>query len=275
MRRLGEQGVARPRRWLRRLALLAAARRPASADARICRQLEAELASTGRRRRVVAVQEIRPRRRRAARPAVDGAQPRPPGRLRLLLPGDRPAMCAPLNAQIERMERNLDALERKRGAAVRRRRSRRDRARILASLDANDCRDTAVAEREPPRERNGSSLFDRLFGGGVPEGLPVEEPERPPFERTRAIDGASSSRRQAPPTSPASSTRTAKSRSSARPASSPPCACAPATAIIFPMSPNSSSADFDRDLKNCESDLPRHRDAALLPATPSARNRRR
>ena len=149
------------------------------------------------------------------------------------------AMCAPLNAQIERMERNLEALERKRVALSGGGGSTRDRARILASLDANNCRDTEVAEREPPR-RNGSSLFERLFGNDVPEGLPMEEPERQPFERQPFERSRAPARRGAsrhPPTSRASSTRTARSRSSARPATSPPCACAPATAITFRCRP--------------------------------------
>ena len=124
-------------------ALIALLAVPADARARICRQLEAELASAGsgggggsaqfkKYDRAVGIQrdQLSTARSRARRAGCG---------FTLLNVG--PAMCAPLNAQIERMERNLDALQRKRtalsgGGGG----SRRDRARILAALDANNCR---------------------------------------------------------------------------------------------------------------------------------------
>ena len=48
-----------------------------------------------RRRRFAAIQEIRPRRRLAARPAFDGAKPCPQGGLRLLVPVERSANVRP------------------------------------------------------------------------------------------------------------------------------------------------------------------------------------
>ena len=124
------------------LGLFAVLAVPADARARICRTLEAELASAGsggggssrfkKYDRAVGVQrdQLSTARSRARRAGCG---------FTLLNVG--PAMCAPLNAQIERMERNLDALQRKRtalsgGGGG----SRRDRDRILAALDANDCR---------------------------------------------------------------------------------------------------------------------------------------
>ncbi len=142
--------------------------------ARVGRLERRRLASSSRNTTAPSPPSATSCRRRAAAPAGPAAAS-PSWR-------SAPAMCAPLNTQIERMERNLEALERKRVALSGGGGSKRDRARILASLDANNCRDTEVAEREPPR-RNGSSLFERLFGSGVPEGLPAEEPERQPFER--------------------------------------------------------------------------------------------
>ena len=117
-------------------------------QARVCRQLEAELASNGggggggsaqvkRYDRAVAAQRISCRRRATAPagPAVAFPSCRRPRNVR--------RRSTPRST---RMERNLDALERKRGrwpaAAV-----QRDRARILAALDANDCRDTGRRAR--------------------------------------------------------------------------------------------------------------------------------
>ena len=73
------------------------------------------------------------------------------------------------------MERNLEALERKRVALSGGSGSTRDRARILAAIDANNCRDTEIAEREPPR-RNASNMFERLFGNAA--GRAIGAPDR-------------------------------------------------------------------------------------------------
>ena len=240
------------------VALIALLAVPASARARICRQLEAELASTGgggggssqvkKYDRAVAAQrdQLSAARSRARRAGCGFT----------LLPIG-PATCAPLNAQIERMERNLEALERKRVALSGGGSSKRDRARILASLDANNCRDAEVAEREPPR-RNGTSLFERLFGGGVREGLPVEETEREPFEQEpveqsgrQLVEGRER---------PANVTRILNPNGEVSilgPVGEFATMCVrTCDGYYFPMSPNSSSADFDRDLKNCESTCP-------------------
>ena len=91
------------------------------------------------------------------------------------------------------------------------------------------------------------------------EGLPAEEPERLPLERqpVEPIAGASSSRgARAPPTSPASSTRNGEI-SVLGPVGEFATMCVrTCDGYYFPMSPASSSADFDRDLKNCESACP-------------------
>ena len=125
-------------------ALVALLAVPADARARICRTLEAELASAGsggggggssqfkKYDRAVGIQrdQLSTARSRARRAGCG---------FTFLNVG--PSMCAPLNAQIERMERNLDALQRKRTAlSGGDGSSRRDRTRILAALDANNCR---------------------------------------------------------------------------------------------------------------------------------------
>ena len=154
------------------------------------------------------------------------------------------------------MERNLEALERKRTALSGGGNSSRDRARILASLDANNCRDAEVAEREP--RRDDRSLFDRLFGNDVPEGLPMEEPERQPFEQQPSEQIGAPARRGA--SAPSNVTRILNPNGEVSvlgPAGEFATMCVrTCDGYYFPMSPNSSSADFDRDLKNCESSCP-------------------
>ena len=146
---------------------------PAVAGGRVCRQLEAELASLGsgggsgkvaKYDRAVTAQEnhISSARSRARRAGCGFS---------FLSVG--PQICGPLKAHIDKMEGNLDALQRKRSQTGGGGNPKRDRQRILASLDANNCRDKIVAERQPERERNGT-FFDRLFGGGLSEGDPLE-----------------------------------------------------------------------------------------------------
>jgi hypothetical protein len=236
------------------LALLA---QPVSARPRVCSQLEAQLAATGsggggsaqfkKYDRAVATQrdQLSIARSRARRAGCGFS---------FLSVG--PAMCAPLNAQIERMERNLEALERKRVALSSSGSSTRDRARIMASLDANNCRDTEVAARQPARG-DGSNLFERLFGGGVPEGLPAEDIERQPFGEREPIDGRQPVEENP---GPANVTRILNPNGEVSvlgPAGEFSTMCVrTCDGYYFPMSPNSSSADFERDLKNCESTCP-------------------
>ena len=263
MRRIGQTAWHAAALAAGAVALIALLAAPASAKARVCRQLEAELASTGggggggsaqvkRYDRAVAEQrdQLSTARSRARRAGCGFS---------FLAIG--PAMCAPLNAQIERMERNLEALERKRVALSGGGGSRRDRARILAALDANNCRDTEVAEREPPR-RNGPGLFDRLFGREVPEGLPMDEPERQLFEQEPGEQQPleQQSGRQLVEGRPATVTRILNPNGEVSvlgPAGQFATMCVrTCDGYYFPMSPDSSSADFDRDLKNCETSCP-------------------
>ena len=262
MRRIGQMAWHAAALAAGAVALIALLAAPASAKAAVCRQLEAELASIGggggggsaqvkRYDRAVAEQrdQLSTARSRARRAGC--------GFFFLAI---GPAMCAPLNAQIERMERNLEALERKRVALSGGGGSRRDRARILAALDANNCSDIEVAEREPPR-RNGPGLFDRLFGREVPEGLPMDEPERQPFEQEPGEQQPiEQSGRQLVEGRPATVTRILNPNGEVSilgPAGEFATMCVrTCDGYYFPMSPDSSSADFDRDLKNCETSCP-------------------
>ena len=205
--------------------------------ARICRTLEAELASVGsggggggsaqfkKYDRAVGIQrdQLSTARSRARRAGCG---------FTFLNVG--PAMCAPLNAQIERMERNLDALQRKRTAlsggggdegATAPASSRRSTPIIAAATTLS----WPTGELQRRDDGDGRSFFDRLFGGGVREGLPEEEERGGWSHCNRAM--ALEERSPRPPW-PASSAPTARSRSSDRSASFPRCACAPATVTI-------------------------------------------
>ncbi|MER9327440.1 DUF2865 domain-containing protein [Mesorhizobium sp. M0488] len=155
--------------------------------------------------------------------------------------------CAALNATIDRMNANLDALQAKRerlaGGG-----SRRDSKRILAALDANDCRDDTIAPRREPlleanREDGDTNLFDQLFGGNSrqPDTLDaLDQPDDPGEERNvrRVLN------RPGVPDFPSvggefhtSCVRTCDG-------------------YFFPMSNSASIGDFERDQKNCESSCP-------------------
>ncbi|TGR05325.1 DUF2865 domain-containing protein [Mesorhizobium sp. M4B.F.Ca.ET.190.01.1.1] len=159
--------------------------------------------------------------------------------------------CAAINANIDRMNANLDALlakrERLSGGGT-----RRDRGRILAALDANGCRDDEIAPRRAPIEEaardngGGGNLFEQLFGGGNRELEALDTPDAPdvppddPSERNirRVInqpDGMDLPRLNG-------EFRTVCVRT--------------CDGYFFPMSNAASYGDFERDQKNCESSCP-------------------
>jgi hypothetical protein len=153
-------------------------------------------------------------------------------------------MCGPLNNQIARMEANLAALERKREQLAPGAAPQRSRARILAELDANGCRDEAVADRKPAGEEparedeSEADLFARLFGsssreGEAPSGLGA------PMNVTRILNPNGETTILGGPEGQFSTmcVRTCDG-------------------YYFPMSPNSSAADLERDQKNCEATCP-------------------
>jgi uncharacterized protein DUF2865 len=215
---------------------------PSLAASRICRQLEAELASAGgvgsptmfrKYDRAVNAQ------RQQLATAESRAQRAGCG-FGLL----SPQMCGPLNDQIARMEANLAALERKREQLAPGTAPQRSRARILAALDANGCRDEAVADRKPVGEepaREGESeadLFTRLFGSSAREG---EAPTGlgAPMNVTRILNPNGETTVLGGPEGQFSTM------------------CVRiCDGYYFPVSPNSSAADFERDQKNCVATCP-------------------
>ncbi|AZO43131.1 DUF2865 domain-containing protein [Mesorhizobium sp. M7D.F.Ca.US.005.01.1.1] len=219
------------------------------AASRVCRQLEADLAAASRggdggpamiRKYDAAIarqhEQISKARSQASQAGCGFS-----------LFGRNLNQCAGLNATIDRMNANLDALQGKRerlaGGG-----SRRDRGRILAALDANGCRDDTVAPRRAPlqeanREGGSTNLFDQLFGGNsqqldTPDTL--DQPDDPDEERSvrRVLN------RPGVPDLPSvggefhtSCVRTCDG-------------------YFFPMSNSASTSDFERDQKNCESSCP-------------------
>ncbi len=223
------------------LACLLAATSGAMSNTRVCRQLETELASAGNsgstksRKYDAAVTRQREQldiARRQARRAGCGFS---------FFGGA--TECGALNAQIDKMERNLQALERKRKQLAGNADPRRERARILAALDANGCRNA----RRPSavvvsRDGGTRSLFDQLFGAQVRQGLPAEESLPPDQEDDGQIRRILRPDGRITIAGPPGEFRTLCVRT--------------CDGYFFPMSSASSSIDFDRDQKNCESACP-------------------
>ena len=214
-------------------ALVFTSAEPVGASTRLCRQLEAELVSTGNGgggARARKFDDAIARQREQM--AIARAQAKDAGCGFALL-GRSVRQCAALNATIDRMGRNLDTLQQQRsqmgsGGGG----GKRSRAKVLAALEANGCRDDAVAERpriEEPRE----ALADPGDDGRArtPLELMLEEggpEEEPPAEALRARMGE---------TYQTMCVRTCDG-------------------YFFPISYASTVGDFDRDQKNCETSCP-------------------
>ncbi|MCV3208511.1 DUF2865 domain-containing protein [Mesorhizobium sp. YC-39] len=210
------------------------------AASRICRQLEADLASASRGGGKPAL--LRKYDDAIVRQRQQIAKARNQSGCGFSLFGRNENACAALDATLNRMNANLEALETKR-AQLAGGGSRRDRARILASLDANGCRDDAVAPKRAPlreanREDGNGTLLDQFLDGdkSQPEALEsdpgeqrgiramINQPDRMDLPRlggefrtvcVRTCDG-----------------------------------------YFFPMSNAASMGDFERDQKNCDSSCP-------------------
>jgi hypothetical protein len=249
--------AAAPHRLTRLIALIAASialvsvsSDAISASSRICRQLEAELASGGGRSSSAAVarQDSAIARQREQ---LLLARKRSRGEgCGFSLFGGKVAKCGAVNAKIERMERNLDSLQRKRESLAGGG-SGRSRAKVMAALNANGCRDEQMARRRPPSGIDGNgNLFSRLFGGEIRQRGTLEELDdggegeeasvrRSPGSREGNWINEDGRIRFAPPSG---EYRTLCVRT--------------CDGYYFPMSNASSPADFDRDQINCQSSCP-------------------
>lgn len=250
--------AARQRRLGRLAALIAAALALASlssealaASARICRQLEAELVSGsagGRsaaqsRRQDAAIERQREQLQLAKR------QSRGAG-CGFRLFGGSSSSCGAINLKIEKMERNLEALQRRRSKTVDAA-SGRSRSQIMAALQANGCRDEQVAERRLPRGLDGTrNLLDHIFGGGIRQRGSIEELGEPDFRS----DEDRHVRRL--PDAGGWVNDDGHIRFSAPPGSYRTLCVRTCDGYYFPMSSASSPSDFERDEANCQSSCP-------------------
>lgn len=212
----------------------------AQAASRLCRQLEADLAAASRggggkpallRKYDDAIVRQRQQISKAVRQASSAG-------CGFSLSRRNANACAALDATIDRMAANLDALQAKRGDLAGGG-SRRDRARILTLLDANGCRDDAAARtpapvREASRENGKRNLLDQLLGSQPEEADQAEELSQPGNIRT-VLNSADMGQ-------PQGEFRTMCVRT--------------CDGYFFPMSNAASLGDFERDQKNCESSCP-------------------
>jgi len=144
--------------------------------------------------------------------------------------------CAAINASIERMNTNLDSLQRKR-AELSGGGSRRDRARILAALDANGCREETAPVRPAPAQQvrlNDGQTVEQLSGSAGQVELLGGDENAGRLVLNRPGDTAASR--------PQGEFRTICVRT--------------CDGYFFPMSNAASAGDFERDQKNCESSCP-------------------
>ncbi|MFD1986714.1 DUF2865 domain-containing protein [Mesorhizobium newzealandense] len=228
------------------LVLSAVAVTEPQAASRVCRQLEADLAAASRgggggpaliRKYDAAIERQRGQISKARSQSSSAG-------CGFSLFSRNVRECAGLNATIDRMNANLDALQRKRERLADGG-SRRDRGRILAALDAKGCRDDTVAPRRAPlqeanREDGNTNLFDQLFGGNSQQLDALDEPDDPGEERnvSRVLN------RPSIPDFPSAGSEfhTTCVRT--------------CDGYFFPMSNSASTSDFERDQKNCESSCP-------------------
>ena len=160
----------------------------AAASSRLCRDLEGQLARVGsgggsptrarqyeraiadQRRQIDRAEELM---RRAGCAGIFG--------------GRSQNACQSLRSTLDRMNGNLATLDRKyRQVSGGGRDGGATRARLLASLDANGCRTSAISRRpETSGGRTAPSLFDRLFGGGVQQRRPDDFLREPPTNEER------------------------------------------------------------------------------------------
>lgn len=229
----------------------------AYAQSRVCRQLRSELAelstatrSTAQVRKYDAAIGTQRDQLRQAK-----AQARRSG-CGFSLFGQGRGQCGPLNTKIEKMERNLEGLQRQR-SALSGRANGRSRGQLQAALDANGCNGERMARKEPPRqvaraERDGGSLFEQLFGGGVKRRDSAAELLDGSLGR---MDERQETRRILNPSGTGAVITIEPNMSRIRGELATVCVRT-CDGYFFPMSNAASARDFARDQQNCESACP-------------------
>ncbi|WP_137931026.1 DUF2865 domain-containing protein [Mesorhizobium comanense] len=229
------------------LLLSGAAITEPQAASRVCRQLEADLASASRgggggpamvRKYDAAIDRQREQISKARSQANAAG-------CGFSLFSRNINQCAGLNATLDRMNANLDSLQAKR-AQLAGGGSRRDRGRILAALDANGCRDDAAPQRRAPLEEadrgddGNANLFEQLFGGDSQHSDTLDQPDDPGEDgNVRRVLNQ--------PGIPDFPTTGGEFHTSC---------VRTCDGYFFPMSNAASVSDFERDQKNCESSCP-------------------
>ncbi|MBA3446477.1 MAG: DUF2865 domain-containing protein [Pseudaminobacter sp.] len=210
------------------LALFALAAGPALGETAICRQIRAELASASRggspglERYDDAVARQRDELLKARRQAHDTG-------CGFRVSGSSVKRCASLNATMQRMESNLESLQRTRGQLAG---SGRSRASLLAALGDNRCHEVTIPENlQGDPGLDGDRLLDEVFDERLEEDDLLDGENR----MRRIIDGETGLRE-------IGGYRTLCVRT--------------CDGYFFPMSYQSSVRDFERDQKNCESRCP-------------------
>ncbi|MET2826561.1 DUF2865 domain-containing protein [Mesorhizobium shangrilense] len=215
------------------------------AASRVCRQLEADLAATsggdGKPALIGKYDDAIARQREQIFKARSQSSSAGCG---FSLFGSNVTECAALNASIDRMNANLDVLQSKRARLASGGGSRRDRARILASLDANGCRDGAVPPRRSPieasnNENDNGNLFNQLFGGDRSQIEALNQPDNP-GEQNNGRQVLNQPAMDLPRSGGEFRTMCVRT----------------CDGYFFPMSNAASAGDFERDQKNCESSCP-------------------
>ncbi len=235
------------------IALAAAALSPPSADAasRVCRQLEAELAAapgTARAARQSAREQAAIERQRGQLQIAKRRARESGCNVRIF--GGGSSACGAINDKIDRMERNLARLERQRGKPAG---AGRSRAQIMAALDANGCRDAAVAQRRLPAGLDRTrGLLDQIFGGGVAQRGSLDDLGDP------VLRGDESRNIRRVPQSPDGGwvNDGGRIRYSAPPGRYRTLCVRTCDGYFFPMSNAASPSDFERDQANCQSSCP-------------------
>lgn len=188
----------------------------AEASPRVCRQLRAELASL---QKVTSATQQRRYDGAIARQNNELAKARAQARdagCGFSLFGSSIGQCAALNAAIDRMNANLDKLQRKR-ARMGNSAPQRDRRRVAAALQANDCDDGGSIEK---RTRSANEKPADRDAGGVEEAT---------------LDAAFVP-------SPSGNVRTMCVRT--------------CDGYFFPMSNAANASDFQRDQNRCNAGCP-------------------
>ncbi len=226
---------------------------PALAAGPVCRQLEAELASGGGENSRLARKYARAITRQLNQMEIARAKASDAG-CGFATPGAEAGECVALHGAIERMARNLGTLERQRSLISGDR--KQPNAKLLAALEANDCRDEAAAERPKSETEN-----DEKAVLTAPEAVePLAEPIEPEITIIGIeIESEASSRRL----TPLSRMLDAVETPAADGIFNEPAAQTYRTMCVrscdgyfYPMSYAASTRDFERDEKRCEASCP-------------------